>query len=50
MTGWKYRQSSLAKTRKGITRKTDKIVAHLRADKNLSDETSEAIIHMIKLS
>ena len=28
---------------------TEKIVAHLRADKNLDPDTAEAIIHMIKL-
>lgn len=39
-----------SKNKKGDYTETDKIVAHLRADKNLSDETSEAIIHMIKLA
>lgn len=28
----------------------EKIVAHLRADKNLSQDTAEAIIHMIKMA
>ncbi|MBK8945439.1 MAG: helix-turn-helix transcriptional regulator [Ignavibacteriae bacterium] len=39
-----------SKNKKGDYNTKEKVVAHLRADKNLSQETAEAIIHMIKMA